>query len=81
MKLNSNLPACKYNTPKSIVDVIVEGKGKNNLLFGRTTTNHIVHFPPVEGTPLKAGDGIKVRITKAGQHSLTGKAIGDNDTP
>jgi len=66
---------------KSIVDVIVEGTGKNNLLFGRTPTNHIVHFPPVEETPLKAGDGIKVRITKAGQHSLTGKASGDNDTP
>ena len=56
------------------MEVIVEGVGKNDLVYGRTTTNHIVHFPP-EDNKLDRGDIIQVRIDKAGQHSLTGTII------
>lgn len=57
------------------LDVIVEGIGKNDLLYGRTTTNHIVHFPAVPGRSLDRGDEIRVKINQAGQHSLTGNVI------
>ena len=63
---------------ETVADVVVEGTGKNSLLFGRTPTNHIVHFPPVQEKNLDVGDEVKVKITKAGQHSLTGHILGDN---
>jgi tRNA-2-methylthio-N6-dimethylallyladenosine synthase len=55
-----------------VLEVIVEGQGKNNLLHGRSETNHIVHFPPVQGHELRKSDSITVRINKAGHHSLSG---------
>lgn len=61
-----------------VMEIVVEGKGKNNLLFGRTTTNHIVHFPEEDMQELRLGDMVPVRIHTAGQHSLTGKSIREN---
>ena len=57
------------------LEIIVEGEGKNNLLQGRSETNHIVHFPPIQGLNLERGDIISIRIDNAGQHSLAGKVI------
>ncbi|GAB4341729.1 MAG: tRNA (N6-isopentenyl adenosine(37)-C2)-methylthiotransferase MiaB [Desulfobulbaceae bacterium] len=54
-----------------VLEVMVEGEGKNGLLFGRSDTNHIVHFPSGERT-LRPGETVPVRIDKAGNHSLTG---------
>ena len=54
------------------MEVIVEGQGKNDLFYGRTVTNHIVHFPASGISDPQRGDIIKVRINIAGQHSLTG---------
>ena len=56
------------------VEIIVEGEGKNNLLHGRTVTNHIVHFPP-GNTVSERGSIIRVRIDTAGQHSLAGTVL------
>ena len=61
------------------MDVIIEGTGKNDLLHGRTTTNHIVHFPTEPGTRLDRGDQIKVKVNQAGQHSLAGNVIAKED--
>ncbi len=58
-----------------ILEVIVDKQGKNNLWHGRSETNHIVHFPPVQEHELRKGDIINIRIDKAGQHSLYGKVI------
>ncbi len=55
------------------MEILVEGKGKNNLLYGRTATNHIVHFPAAGSGDPACGDILNVRITMAGQHSLTGR--------
>ncbi|MDW7771887.1 MAG: tRNA (N6-isopentenyl adenosine(37)-C2)-methylthiotransferase MiaB [Desulfobulbaceae bacterium] len=60
-----------------IMEVTVEGKGKNNMLYGRTTTNHIVHFPASGMDRIRPGDALQVRINLAGQHSLTGKITGE----
>lgn len=60
------------------LEVIVEGKGKNSLMYGRTVTNHIVHFPSVD-LHLDRGDTLQVHIDKAGQHSLTGKIINSGE--
>ena len=58
-----------------ILDVMVEGEGRNGLLQGRSAYNHIVHFPAVAEIELQPGDVIRVRIHKAGQHSLTGTLL------
>jgi tRNA-2-methylthio-N6-dimethylallyladenosine synthase len=55
------------------MEVIVEGQGKNNLFYGRTGTNHIVHFPASKTGEPACGDILNVRITMAGHHSLTGR--------
>lgn len=54
------------------MEVVVEGIGKNNLFYGRTTTNHIVHFPATDPDTVHPGDTRSVQINQAGQHSLTG---------
>ncbi len=54
------------------MDIVVDGQGKNDLFFGRTVTNHIVHFPASGINDPQRGDIITVRINIAGQHSLTG---------
>lgn len=59
------------------MDVMVEGTGKNGLLYGRTTTNHIVHFPAPENRKPAIGETINVTINLAGQHSLTGTITGE----
>ena len=62
----------------SVLEIVVEGKGKNGLFFGRSDTNHIVHFSHEHReSTLKAGDMVQVEILKAGQHSLTGKLQGE----
>ncbi|MDH3328280.1 MAG: tRNA (N6-isopentenyl adenosine(37)-C2)-methylthiotransferase MiaB [Desulfobulbaceae bacterium] len=61
-----------------VMEIIVEGSGKNNFLYGRTITNHIVHFPEVRGRKFEHGDVVNVQINLAGQHSLTGKFIGEH---
>jgi tRNA-2-methylthio-N6-dimethylallyladenosine synthase len=60
---------------ESIVEVMVEGEGRNGLLQGRAATNHMVHFPAPPDTALLPGEVVRVRIYKAGQHSLTGTLI------
>jgi tRNA-2-methylthio-N6-dimethylallyladenosine synthase len=61
-----------------VMEIIVEGSGKNSFLYGRTITNHIVHFPAVSGRKFEHGDVVNVQIKLAGQHSLTGKFIGEH---
>lgn len=61
-----------------VMEIIVEGTGKNSFLYGRTKTNHIVHFPAVRGRKFEHGDVVNVQINLAGQHSLTGKVIGEH---
>ena len=61
----------------SEMEIIVEGQGKNNLFYGRTVTNHIVHFPASETMEPGHGDVLTVRINMAGRHSLTGNIIGE----
>lgn len=58
-----------------VLDVMVDGYGKEGLLYGRSVKNHIVHFRPLSGSEPEPGDTIPVRITRAGQHSLTGDQI------
>lgn len=58
-----------------ILEVMVEGLGRNGLLQGRSSTNHIVHFPAAAETRLHPGDVVLVRIHKAGRHSLTGTLL------
>jgi len=58
-----------------IVEVMVEGAGKNNHLQGRTAGNHIVHFPGPPGSAFRPGDMVMVRINRAGQHSLAGTML------
>ncbi|MHB8789123.1 MAG: tRNA (N6-isopentenyl adenosine(37)-C2)-methylthiotransferase MiaB [Desulfobulbaceae bacterium] len=60
---------------ESTVAVMVEGEGRNGLLQGRAATNHMVHFPPPPDTELLPGEVVRIRIHKAGQHSLTGTLI------
>lgn len=62
------------------MEIIVEGKGKNDLFYGRTVTNHIVHFPSSETCDPGHGDALTVQITLAGHHSLTGEMKGVNKT-
>jgi tRNA-2-methylthio-N6-dimethylallyladenosine synthase len=57
---------------ESIVEVMIEGYGKNGLIQGRSSANHIVHFPADTETRLLPGDLVRVLIQKTGQHSLTG---------
>lgn len=54
-------------------EIMVEGESKTdkNMLTGRTTGGKIVNFPKENG--LKAGDFVKVKITKCSTWSLTGK--------
>ncbi|GBE12506.1 (Dimethylallyl)adenosine tRNA methylthiotransferase MiaB [bacterium BMS3Bbin14] len=56
------------------LDIMVEGTADPQLFQGRSTTNHIVHFPPPAGRELHEGDTIRVHIQHAGLHSLTGTA-------
>lgn len=60
---------------ESTVEVMVEGFGKNGLFQGRSSANHIVHFPAGAETRLRSGDVVRVLIHKAGQHSLTGNLL------
>lgn len=64
----------------SEMEIIVEGKGKNDLFYGRTVSNHIVHFPSSATCDPGHGDTITVQITLAGHHSLTGEMKGVNKT-
>ena len=54
-------------------EIMIEGNSKTdeNMLTGRTSGGKIVNFPKREG--LKAGDFIKVKITKCSTWSLSGK--------
>lgn len=63
----------------SVLAVMVEGTGKNTLLHGRTPSNHIVHFPDLSGGRLTPGDVVQVRINQAGQHSLAGTMIEEDE--
>jgi tRNA-2-methylthio-N6-dimethylallyladenosine synthase len=56
----------------STVAVMVEGEGRDGLLQGRAATNHLVHFPAEPDSAVLPGEVVRVRIHKAGQHSLTG---------
>lgn len=56
------------------LDIMVEKTADPQLFQGRSTTNHIVHFPPPAGGKLHDGDTIQVHIQHAGLHSLTGTA-------
>ncbi len=58
-----------------ILEVMIEGIGRNGLLQGRAATNHLVHFPAPADTVLQPGNTVMIRITKAGQHSLTGTML------
>lgn len=58
-----------------VLEVMVEGTGKNNLLHGRSAANHIVHFAEPPGPVLNPGDMVRVRINQAGQHSLAGTML------
>jgi tRNA-2-methylthio-N6-dimethylallyladenosine synthase len=60
-------------------EVIVEGEGKNNLWHGRSESNHIVHFPAVFDVALHKGDLVKVRISNAGQHALSGIVMSEKE--
>ena len=55
-------------------EILVEGVSKNNpdMMAGRTTTNKIVNFSPIDA---KDGDFVKVRITKAQTWALIGEQI------
>ncbi len=55
-------------------EILVEGISKNNpdMMAGRTTTNKIVNFSPINA---KDGDFVKVRITKAQTWALIGEQI------
>lgn len=56
----------------TVCEVVVEGRGKENLWHGRSETNHVVHFPAVSDRDPREGELIKVRIDKAGRHALSG---------
>jgi site-specific DNA recombinase len=70
---------CNREYIDSVLEVIVEREGKNNLFYGRSATNHIVHFPPMLAKELKNGDIVMVHIDIAGQHSLTGTIIEEGE--
>ena len=55
------------------VDIMVESIGREGI-SGRTTTNHIVHCPPLPG--VGPGDPVPVRVVQAGKHSLKGDFVG-----
>ncbi|WP_028584509.1 tRNA (N6-isopentenyl adenosine(37)-C2)-methylthiotransferase MiaB [Desulfogranum mediterraneum] len=55
------------------VEVMVES-AQSEMWKGRTTTNHIVHFPAA-AQPHQPGDCLLVRIDHAGKHSLRGNIV------
>ncbi|MBE0583308.1 MAG: tRNA (N6-isopentenyl adenosine(37)-C2)-methylthiotransferase MiaB [Desulfofustis sp.] len=61
----------------SIQEVLLE-KVDSAEAFGRSPTNHIVHLEswPPQAQP---GDILRVSITSAGQHSMKGRAIDDQE--
>lgn len=58
-----------------VVEVMVEGRGTNGLLHGRSAANHIVHFAEISDTVTGPGDLVRVRINQAGHHSLAGSLL------
>ncbi len=57
-----------------IVEVLIEGVSKKgNQFFGRNRQNMVVNLDFMDN--IKAGDIVKVKITKAFKHSLLGKVI------
>ena len=57
----------------STVEVLAEGVSARNAdrWVGRTGTNFVVHFPPVDG--LRSGDLVDVKITRANVVSVVGE--------
>jgi len=57
--------------------VLVQGPSRRGLpqLSGRSPGNHVVNIDPLD-LSVRAGEVVKVRITRAGKHSLTGVAVG-----
>jgi tRNA-2-methylthio-N6-dimethylallyladenosine synthase len=58
-----------------VLEVMVEGTGKNNLLHGRSAANHIIHFAEPPGPVPRPGEMVMVRINQAGHHSLAGTVL------
>jgi tRNA-2-methylthio-N6-dimethylallyladenosine synthase len=56
----------------SVQRVLVEGRGKQGRLTGRTEQNEIVHF---DGAGELAGQLVDVRITRAFKNSLDGEPV------
>lgn len=59
-----------------VVDVLVEGEGKkgDGKLMGRTPGSHAIHF---EGPRTLVGEMVRIRVCKAGHHSLIGEIAVD----
>ncbi len=55
-----------------VVSVLVEGEGKkgNGKMMGRTPGNDAIHF---EGSRSLIGEMVRIRVCKAGPHSLAGE--------
>jgi tRNA-2-methylthio-N6-dimethylallyladenosine synthase len=57
-------------------DVLVEGPSRKDpaVTTGRTDHNKLVHFPAPDG-PLRPGTYVRVRVTGAAPHHLTGELV------
>jgi tRNA-2-methylthio-N6-dimethylallyladenosine synthase len=55
-----------------VVEVLVEGEGERGERVGRTPQNHLVHLAAPEAAAA-AGALVPVRVTRAGQSSLSGE--------
>lgn len=72
--VNKNCEELNSKYKNAIVDVLVEGKSKNdeNMLSGRTTTSKLVNF---KGDKNHIGTIVKVKITETKSFSLLGEEI------
>lgn len=72
--VNKNCEILNSKYKNAIVDVLVEGKSKNdeNMLSGRTTTSKLVNF---KGDENHIGTIVKVKITETRSFSLIGEEI------
>ena len=72
--VNRNAIAINKTYQDQIVEVLVEGKSKNNEDFiqGRTRTGKVVNFP---GDESLTGQLLQVRVTKARSFSLMGELV------
>jgi len=64
-------------------EAVVEGPSKRDPgeLRARTRDNKVVHFATGAGQPLRAGTYVRVQVTSAGAHHLSGDLVAVGDAP